>query len=191
MAVDPTALKESEAAWSFCRRYLLHCAMLDLPCLLRTIFSTVAGWTAEVPTPLDIARCSSAALHFTSMIASFRVELGAALPADPATHPADPGASLSADLGASLAADPGASLGADPGSSPVGSTLGGLLHACLGPTLPECEVLRRWQRLSLLPLAHLSVPAAMQILVDLLPYSNCMATSMAELGCLHDFAFDL
>ena len=69
--------------------------------------------------------------------------------------------------------------------------LGGLLRACMGPTLPECEVLCRWQHLSLLPLAHLSVPAAMQMLLDLLPYGNCMATSMAELGCLHDFAFDL
>ena len=95
---------------------------------------------------------------------------------------------MSADLGASLAADLGASLGADPGSSPVGSTLGGLLRACLGPTLPECEVLHCWQLLSLLPLAHLSIPSAMQILVNLLPYSNCMASSMAKLGCLHDFA---
>ena len=88
------------------------------------------------------------------------------------------------------AADLGAPA-ADPGASTVTGEMGVAIRRCFGECVLEGELLRRWKRFATLPTGHLSLLATLYAHFDLLPYSNHLATTMLELGCLHAYEFDV
>ena len=51
-----------------------------------------------------------------------------------------------------------------------------------------CE---RWRKLGKMPLGHLAASAQVVIMQELLPMVQCFATSMADVGCVRDYEFEV